>query len=214
MRGLRGDCASHSVPVKVLVSSRVAIRAKTGLKLAMGSENQRPSVDGLGTSLVLLALALVANSAYLAAYGDPNLLYVANSLIHPALGVVVAILFGIFVSRHREDWAGPTGRASLILLILGAAFGGYLAIGGMTRPHSWALYAHVTLTIAGLFLLLIHLRERILQGSTLFLQAWRWSAGVMVASLAFYGLVAGYHKLYPNPKYIIRNPSTPPLTME
>ena len=117
----------------------------------MGSENPRRL--RLGTSLVLLALALVANSAYLAAFGDPSLLYVANSLIHPALGVAVAILFAMFVSRHREDWAGSTGRATLFLLVLGAAFGGYLAVVGMTRPHTWALYAHVTLTIAGLFLL-------------------------------------------------------------
>jgi tetratricopeptide (TPR) repeat protein len=159
-------------------------------------------------------MALVANSAYLAAFGDPNLFYVANSLIHPALGIVVAILFGVFVSRHRGDWSSANGKTAVLLLALGAGFGGYLAVVGMTRPHSWGLYAHVALTIAGLFVLLVHLRERILQGSALYLKAWRWSAGVMVASLVIYGLAAGYQKLFPNPKYIIRNPLKPPLTME
>jgi tetratricopeptide (TPR) repeat protein len=35
----------------------------------------------------------------------------------------------------------------------------------------------------------------------------------MVASLAFYGAVAAYHKLRPNPKFIVRNPLTAPLSM-
>ena len=36
----------------------------------------------------------------------------------------------------------------------------------------------------------------------------------MLGSLAFYAVVAGYHKLRPNPQFIIRNPSTAPLSME
>ncbi|MBI1983728.1 MAG: hypothetical protein HYS61_05985, partial [Acidobacteria bacterium] len=180
----------------------------------MQSEKLRPSVDRLDTSLVALTLALVANSAYLAAFGDPNILYVANSLIHPVLGIVVAVLFAIYLSRHGEDWAGSAGRISVLLLALGTVFGGYLMVAGMTRPNAWALYAHVSLTIVGLFLLLVHLRDRILQGATALLQAWRWSVVVIAASAAFYVAAVVYHRLHPNPNYTVRNPATPPLSME
>jgi tetratricopeptide (TPR) repeat protein len=93
----------------------------------------------------------------------------------------------------------------------------------MTRPNSWALYAHVGLAIAGLAFLVLSWRSRIAAGNSPNFQfpvssferrAWRWSAGVMVGSLAFYAVVAGYHKLRPNPQFIIRNPNTAPLSME
>src|SRR5260370_21745814 len=36
----------------------------------------------------------------------------------------------------------------------------------------------------------------------------------MLASVVFYGIAAFYHRFFPDPKYIIRNPSTTPLSME
>ena len=36
----------------------------------------------------------------------------------------------------------------------------------------------------------------------------------MVASAIFYGAVTLYHRVYPNPRYIIRNPQTAPLSMD
>src|SRR3990172_1198321 len=114
-----------------------------------------------GRFLFALSLALVANGAYLAAYGDPTLFYIANSLLHPILGVVVAVLFATFAVRNRSQWAGVTGRGALACLVLGTGFGIQLMIVGMVRPNAWALYLHVGLTIAGLFLLLLHFRARV-----------------------------------------------------
>ncbi len=171
--------------------------------------------SGGGKRLLALALLLIVNSAYVAAFGDANLFYVANALLHPFLGIVVGVLFVIYIKRNRDFLSGSAGKALLALLGLSAAFGGYLTVKGMTRPNSWALYAHVSLAIAGLFLILRFLRKRVREGGTPSKQrAWRWSAGVMVGSLAFYAAAAGYYELRPNPQFQIQNPDTAPLSME
>jgi tetratricopeptide (TPR) repeat protein len=167
--------------------------------------------------LLVVTLILVVNSAYLAAFGDPNLFYISNALLHPLLGIVAAILFSAFIIRHRDLFAGGAAKSSLAVLGLAAVYGIYLATVGMTRPHSVALYAHVGAGIVGLFLLFLHLRARLgaIHESPLHhRQAWHLSLGGMVVSVAFYGLAVLYHRLYPNPQYTIQNPSTPPLNMQ
>jgi len=110
--------------------------------------------------LLVLGLFLIANSAYLAAFGDPSLLYVANALLHPFVGIVAAILLVIFIKRHRELIAGAAAGVTALLLALATIVGIYLLFVGMSRPHSMALYAHVSASIAGLFLLLVILHAR------------------------------------------------------
>ncbi len=185
----------------------------------MGPESERHSA--VGKFLLALALLLVVNSAYIAAFGDPNLFYVINALLHPLIGIVVAVLFVVFLAQDGKVLAGMAGAGSVAVLGLATAIGIYLAIVGMTRPHTRALYAHVGVAIAGLFLLLIHLRSWVGAGSARpreggalpYRKAWRWSVSGALAAAAFYGGVALYHRYFPNPKYIIRNPSTPPLSM-
>ena len=130
----------------------------------MDSDHQEASA--LGKRLLVLALLLSANSAYIAAFGDANLFYVANALLHPFLGIAAAILFVIFLRRHRDFLAGGTGSAVRTLLALSTVFGGFLMVVGMTRPNSWALYAHVALAIAGLAVLLIVWRARFAKGNS------------------------------------------------
>ncbi len=179
---------------------------------------------GGGKILLSVALLLIINSAYLAAYGGPTLFYVLNSLLHPLLGIVAAILFAVFIARHREIFRGFSGTAAWLLLGLSAGFGIFLMVAGMTRPHSLELYFHAGFAIAGILLVLIRLHSRLRRAresspETLrptgppYRQLWQLGAGVALASLAFYGAVALYEHYYPNPQYIIRNPSTAPLTM-
>ncbi len=171
---------------------------------------------------LLLALLLVANSAYIAAFGDPTLFYVANALLHPFLGIAVTTLFAILIARHRDLLVGLEGPCSVIFAAVTAGSGIYLAFVGMTRPHSWALYAHVGAAIGGLFLLLLALRSQVGAGSARpreggalpYPRVWRWCVGIMVGSAVFYGAVALYHRFLPNPRYIIRNSLRPPLSME
>jgi len=183
-----------------------------------------------GKRLLVLTLLLVANSAYVAAFGDASLFYVANAFLHPFLGILAGILFVLYLRRNREFLTGAPGRMVRVLLALSTVFGGYLMVEGMTRPNSWALYAHVSLAIAALAVLLIAWRARITAGksknenrnspsfdfriSNFDFRAWRWTAAAMLGSLAFYGVAAGYQKLRPNPQFLIRNPKTPPLSME
>ena len=177
------------------------------------------SKTSLGQLLLILGLLLVANSAYIAAFGDPTLFYVVNGLLHPALGLLAAALFVAFLIQHRGSLAGLAGKGSVVLFGLATVFGIYLALAGMTRSHSLVLYAHVGAAIMGVLALMVHLRPRArVPNSELRTPnsqtAWRWSAGVLVASAAFYGAVTLYHRVYPNPRYIIRNPQTAPLSMD
>jgi len=169
-----------------------------------------------GKLLLTLLLLLVVNSAYLAAFGDPNIFYVANAFLHPFLGIAAAVLFLVYVIRDRGVFVRNLAALPILALGLCAVFGIYLAVVGMTRPHSVALYAHVGLAVAGLALLLGYLRRLSRSPELLypFRKAWRWSLGVMLASAAFYVVVSIYYRVAPNSRYIVRNPSTPPLTME
>jgi tetratricopeptide (TPR) repeat protein len=170
----------------------------------------------LSTILLAGGLLLVLNGAYLAAFGDPHIFYVTNSLIHPALGIGVAILFIVFLIRNKNFLSGFTGLGARLLLAISTGFGLFLAAVGMTRPHSLGLYLHVGFAIAGLFFLLLWLnaRRRETNCAPAVQRAWRWSVVVMPAALALYGGAALYQHYFPNPEYIITNPASPPLTME
>ncbi len=178
--------------------------------------NDPPRLSGVAKWLLILGLLLVANSAYVAAYGDATFFYVANALLHPALGIVAAILLVVFARRNRESLAGVAGGIARLFLAVATGFGIYILFVGMTRPHSLALYIHVGASIAGLFLLLVILHARAKQAGAgdQIKRAWRWSAGVGVCAAAFYLAAMTYQRLVPNPQYIIHNPSMTPLTME
>src|SRR6059036_1352074 len=87
-------------------------------------------------------LLLLINSSYLAAYGHPSVFYIANLLFHLGLGLVLAMLFLSFLARSWPQLSAG-GRACAALLLLSAAFGLLLMLFGATRPHRWALQAHI-----------------------------------------------------------------------
>jgi Flp pilus assembly protein TadD len=90
----------------------------------------------------LLILA-VANAAYLAALPGANLVYVANIVLHPALGLIVC---GALIWQSRRS-------ARTIPLLVGAAIGLYLIAAGATTDHYKIVWAHIVLALAGLALL-------------------------------------------------------------
>jgi tetratricopeptide (TPR) repeat protein len=172
-----------------------------------------------GRLLLFLTLVLAANSAYIAAYGDPSLFYVVNALLHPVLGIFAAILFAVYLRRHPELWRASAGKLAVVLLAVSAGFGGFLMYGGMTRPHSWELYVHVGCAIAGLFFALLWLRGRALESyasektaAKTIRRAWRCAAVALPSCLIFYTAVALFHHYFPNPDYLIHNPLTAPTT--
>jgi tetratricopeptide (TPR) repeat protein len=73
-------------------------------------ENNPPRLSGVPKWLLIIGLVLVGNSAYLAAFGDPSLFYVANALVHPVLGVIAGILLFVFVRRRRRLAGAVSGQ--------------------------------------------------------------------------------------------------------
>ncbi len=182
----------------------------------MEMEENTSHLSGAAKWFLILGLILVVNSAYLAAFGDPTIFYVANALLHPLLGILTGGLLIAVVARNRELHTGTLNHLAGVFFALAAGFGVYLLFAGMTRPHSRELYAHVGASIIGIVLLLAIFRARVSRACATVTarKAWRWAAGVSVASLAFYAAVAIYHREFPNPQYTIHNPNTAPLSME
>jgi multisubunit Na+/H+ antiporter MnhB subunit len=114
--------------------------------------NDSSRLSGAAKWLLIFGLFLVANSAFLAAYGDPTFFYVANALLHPALGIGAAILLVMLFARHRDLLSGRLRKLAALLLALATVFGVYLLFVGMTRPHSLALYMREFERVAGLSL--------------------------------------------------------------
>jgi tetratricopeptide (TPR) repeat protein len=84
---------------------------------------------------------LLLNSAYLAAFAQANLFYMANVLLHITGGALVVALL-IWVVRREKPLAA-------LLLSLSLAIGLYLAITGNTSDKAWILAAHIATAVAG-----------------------------------------------------------------
>ncbi len=97
--------------------------------------------------LLLLALLLVLNSAYLAARADASLFYYSQVALHVLLGLAVGVL-GLRAARGRLRPAAPADRALAALAGLALLSGLSLALTGATRPFRALLVAHVALAAA------------------------------------------------------------------
>lgn len=172
-----------------------------------------------GALLLLSALALTVNGAYLAAFATPDLFYVLNSLLHPLLGIVATLLFAVFILQHRSALKDASGVILLLLAAVAFGSGVYLAIAGMTSRDPRVLDIHVAFALAALFTAMVFLRqarwaEASAAGVSYSLRKiWRWSVIALLACAAFYGVATGEHRLFPNSYYRIQNPKAAPLTM-
>src|SRR5229473_3321629 len=149
--------------------------------------------------LGVLALLLVLNSAYIAAFAFPTIFYMGNVLLHVVLGIVTAVLFGWYIAKHREFY-----RANLGLLAVAAVLGVWLTYSGATTQNRWLVIMHVVFAGVGLAALLPHLfPSRFARALT---------AALAVLVLLPLGARAYYH-WFPNPSDHIRNPVTVPTSM-
>lgn len=74
------------------------------------------------------SVALLLNTAYIAAFASPTIFYMANVLAHVALGIVVALAALALLARHRELRSAV--GASVALLTMAFAIGVYLTVHG------------------------------------------------------------------------------------
>ncbi len=171
---------------------------------------------GLSSSRVSLygGIALVFNSAYLAAYAEPSMFYAANVLLHIVLGLALVVSSAACLLKNRRS-ISPLGWSAIALLTISAALGVYLTLVGSIRPHRWALHAHIAGAIGGLLLLTVYLKSLAAGatggGSTRL--AWKYYAAALPVSLAFTVAVISHRHYHPSPADRIVNPISPPLSM-
>jgi tetratricopeptide (TPR) repeat protein len=143
------------------------------MKAASGSRNRL-------LWLLLLAGLLVANSAYLAADGNPHPFYFANLLLHLGLGLLLIAPFLSWWWRRRRRRAVLTAG---LLLLAGAGSGLALAwLGNLTHLRG-LLWTHIGLSAGGLVLLLAA------QAGHRSRPLWRLSAAGLALALAAPALV-------------------------
>jgi len=162
-------------------------------------------------ALALLGALLVANSAYLAAAGNPHMFYFGNLVLHLGLGIAAAILFVPWWWRRRER---PLLFASGGLLIASALLAVVLVIVGNERPVYWMVQVHEALAVAGLAGLVIDGLRRSADeaergtGRSL----WRWAAVGLVVAIVAPAAALYWQRTHPDPRDRIVNPPAP-LTM-
>ncbi|HEY6392564.1 MAG TPA: tetratricopeptide repeat protein [Bryobacteraceae bacterium] len=134
---------------------------------------------------------LIVNSAYIAAFPQPTVFYMANVVLHLLLGIGLMVAALVLLRRFR--WA------SVMLLAAGLP-AIYLAVRGNTLDHRAILWLHVALAVAAV--IAIGLRSG---------RAY-WLAASMLILLPTTAAI--YKRVHPNPDDRIVNPVTPPLSMD
>jgi tetratricopeptide (TPR) repeat protein len=143
---------------------------------------------------------LLVNSGYIAALPRATVFYMANVVLHLALGLGFMALAASMAKRYPRE-CGAFLLAGLPAL--------YLAIRGNTLDHRWALWLHIL--VAATAVLLIGLRVFQTPAER------GWKAGFAVAAAVLVLLPAGaalYRAGRPNPNDSIVNPATAPLSMD
>ena len=159
------------------------------------------------------ALALVANSAYLAAVAPPTLFFYANVALHVALGAVVSVAALAVGLRARHRWSRGL-RLTWALFLAAAAAGVWLAWVGASRAHDTIRYAHAGLAALSVLVAAVCL-DRATAGRVSPPARRAATAGValLCAALVVPVLVKSTIKRRWAAQYVIVNPTAPPETM-
>ncbi len=164
--------------------------------------------------LSLIAILLLINSAYLAAFADPSVFYIFNVLLHLGLGILGTLLFIIFLSRNR-DYFRTLGSLAAALLLIGFVLGVVLMITGAHRPYRYVLQAHIAATTIGAILFGIHLFRRSRNADAT--QGMRTFSNVYVLTVVVGLILTIGWRIYDKQKTIaegyIVNPASPPDSM-
>ena len=143
---------------------------------------------------------LVLNSAYLAAAGDPHLVYFANVLLHLGLGLGLLVPFALWWWRGARR---PLVLVSGLLLLTSAGLGLYLAKVGNLTPQRPLLWGHIALAALGLALLPLAYWHR--RGE----RSWKLATTAGVLALVSAPLTLAWQRANPHPRHSVSNPPAP-----
>jgi tetratricopeptide (TPR) repeat protein len=149
---------------------------------------------------------LIVNSAYIAAFPQASVFYMANVVLHLGLGLALMVMAAMLAKRYPRECGA---------FLLAGVPAIYLAVKGNTMDHRWILWLHIVLAVTVVVLVfLLPSREfpsRDREGAV-----WRSRRPKFALALALLALVpisAGlYHRSHPGEP--IRNPVSPPLSMD
>ncbi|HZT40106.1 MAG TPA: tetratricopeptide repeat protein [Bryobacteraceae bacterium] len=145
------------------------------------------------------------NTGYIAGFATPSVFYMANVLLHVALGLAIA---AALIPRLRR--LPPMLLAAAGLFLASAIAGAWLVYAGATRDHRWMVWLHIAFGCASVLTACI----AVLTTRGPIPAASRKAAGaVLLISIAIPVSAAAYRKAFPNPWDRIVNPSVAPVSM-
>ena len=140
---------------------------------------------------------LIVNSGYIAAFPQPTIFYMGNVLLHFVLGLALMVPAALWAKRYPRE-CGAFLAAGLPAI--------FLAVRGNTLDHRWVLWLHIGLALVAVALI----AARLLRS-----HAWRPAYGAILALLVLFPAAGAlYHKVRPDPNAVVRNPASPPLSMD
>jgi tetratricopeptide (TPR) repeat protein len=184
-------------------------------------------------------LALLVNTAYLAALPSPTLFYMGNVVLHLALGLVLTVALVLLWRRSVRPAAvragggaaaapaapaapadiatdlaprSLAGAAAVWLLVVAAAAGVGLAVAGNTTPHRWLLWTHIGASALAVLAGLVYLQQAAARGGA-WKRLWRASAVAAAVLLVAPAVMISHRYTHPDPALRIHNPTMAPVSM-
>ena len=156
----------------------------------------------------LLAI-LVVSAIYLAAWPAPNLVYPAVVLAHAGFGLLFALLGIRLLPRAMKE--PVLCKIGGVLLAIGTIVGVALIFTGTSRPSRYALLAHIVICVLAVVMLAAWWMQK--RSAAPARSAWGFAVAFLIVAV---GVSAGswYTRESWSKQYIIRNPSSAPLSMD
>jgi tetratricopeptide (TPR) repeat protein len=151
-------------------------------------------------------LVLLVNTGYVAAFSTASVFYMANVLLHLALGLALAIALLTVVRRAGLASGAPVAMGFFLLALV---FGAVLVWVGNIHANAWILGSHIAAGGLGISALIPFIWKKASSEGGGWLQ---FKKGFQIALVVLIGLPIlsmGYRKAVPNPADRITNAQAP-----
>ncbi len=157
-----------------------------------------------------VSVALLLNTAYLIAFPTATLWYFANVVLHPLLGVAVAVAL-VFEARRRAWRMDPLVRAGVAVSGVGLVAGLGILVVGATTASRPLVYAHVVAAFGGVLLIGAHVWRVARAWPTV--STVRFSLVMIAFVLVAAPWARSWHESSWRETYRVANPTDVPLAM-